>query len=81
MVTSKKQWRNWSLPSKLTAIGSVLSAISLALYLIEKAVHVPLEPPKQVPDHNINITTGITNSGEMKIQGNVTIKSEEGGGE
>jgi hypothetical protein len=34
---SKQQWRQWSLPSKLTAIGALVGALSLGLYGIEKA--------------------------------------------
>lgn len=31
MLPSIKQWKNWSLPSKYTAIGLVIGVISLAL--------------------------------------------------
>jgi hypothetical protein len=34
---SRQQWQKWSLPSKLTAIGTLLGAISLALYGLDKA--------------------------------------------
>src|ERR1043166_148995 len=34
---SAQQWQRWSLPSKLTAIGTIVSIISLGLYGLEKA--------------------------------------------
>lgn len=34
LFPSKKQWENWTLPSKLTAIGAYLGIISLLIYLI-----------------------------------------------
>ena len=33
---SRQQWRTWSLPSKLTAIGTLLGVISLGLYSLDK---------------------------------------------
>jgi hypothetical protein len=35
---TKKQWDLWSLPSKLTAIGTLLGLLALCFYFIEKAV-------------------------------------------
>lgn len=32
----KRQWKNWSLPSKLTAIGTLVGVLSFGGYLIEK---------------------------------------------
>jgi tetratricopeptide (TPR) repeat protein len=32
----KKQWKNWSLPSKLTAISALLAILSISLYFLEK---------------------------------------------
>jgi len=29
LIPTKKQWKGWTLPSKLTAIGTLLSAIAL----------------------------------------------------
>jgi hypothetical protein len=37
---SRRQWKSWSLPSKLTAIGTLLGVISLGLYAVEKSFHV-----------------------------------------
>ena len=34
---TKKQWLSWSLPSKLTALGTLITIISLGLYLLDKA--------------------------------------------
>lgn len=33
---SRKQWKVWSLPSQLTAIGTLIGALSLGLYLLER---------------------------------------------
>ncbi|HHX8370625.1 TPA: hypothetical protein ACVOYU_004707 [Vibrio alginolyticus] len=35
-IPSKKQWKAWSLPSKLTAIGTLAGVLSLCFYLFEK---------------------------------------------
>lgn len=39
-VPTKKQWQQWSLPSKLSAIGVLLAIISLGAYIIEKAYQI-----------------------------------------
>jgi hypothetical protein len=39
MIPSSKQWARWSLPSKLTAVGTLIGAVSLALYLVDKGVN------------------------------------------
>jgi len=36
----KKQWISWSLPSKLTAIGTFLAILSFGIYLAEKAFNI-----------------------------------------
>jgi len=36
----KKQWSSWSLPSKLTAIGTFLAFLSFGFYLAEKAFNI-----------------------------------------
>lgn len=36
MIPTKNQWNNWSLPSKLTAIGTLVGILSFAAYLVEK---------------------------------------------
>ena len=37
MIPTRRQWKGWSLPSKLTAIGTLVGLISLGLYLAEKS--------------------------------------------
>ena len=37
MIPSREQWTNWSLPSKLTAIGALVGVLSLGFYLAEKS--------------------------------------------
>jgi len=34
LLPSASQWKGWSLPSKLTAVGTLIGALSLALYLL-----------------------------------------------
>jgi len=36
----KKQWKNWSLPSKLTAIGALLGFLSFSFYFFEKSFNI-----------------------------------------
>ncbi|HCG8623833.1 TPA: hypothetical protein NJ576_004596 [Vibrio parahaemolyticus] len=36
LIPSKKQWKAWSLPSKLTAIGTFAGVLSLCFYVFEK---------------------------------------------
>jgi len=36
----KKQWNSWSLPSKLTAIGTLLGLLSFGFYLAEKTFNI-----------------------------------------
>ena len=37
LLPSRSQWQSWSLPSKLTAIGTLLALISFGLYALEKS--------------------------------------------
>jgi len=38
IIFSRQQWRSWSTPSKLTAIGTIITAVSFSLYLGEKSI-------------------------------------------
>jgi hypothetical protein len=40
LLPTKNQWNTWSLPSKLTAIGTLLGFLSLGLYFLEKTFNV-----------------------------------------
>jgi len=40
LFPSKNQWKSWSLPSKLTAIGALVGIISLSLYGLEKGLRL-----------------------------------------
>jgi hypothetical protein len=40
MIPSKKQWGRWSLPSKLTAIGTIVGILSFGAYIIEKVCSI-----------------------------------------
>ncbi len=37
---NKKQWKTWSLPSKLTAIGALLGFLSFSFYFLEKTFNI-----------------------------------------
>lgn len=50
MAPSRRQWNDWSLPSRLTAIGTLVGVLSLALYRGEKSLGIfefayPPAPP------------------------------------
>jgi hypothetical protein len=60
---SIQQWRNWSLPSKLTAIGTLVAAISLGLYGIEKTVQLT------------NLVFGDLDRGSLRLPTKVTKES------
>ncbi|MCU7843411.1 MAG: hypothetical protein KZQ93_06190 [Candidatus Thiodiazotropha sp. (ex Monitilora ramsayi)] len=36
MIPSKQQWKSWTLPSRLTAIGTLVGILGFSMYLIEK---------------------------------------------
>ncbi|EJG1646726.1 hypothetical protein ABV436_000436 [Vibrio parahaemolyticus] len=36
LIPSKQQWKAWSLPSKLTAIGTLVGVLSFCFYVFEK---------------------------------------------
>ena len=40
LIPSNKQWNSWSLPSKLTAIGTLVGILSFGSYLVEKGYGV-----------------------------------------
>jgi len=49
LIPSKRQWKTWSLPSKLTALGALVGIISISLYLIEKGVGIFDDPNPKNP--------------------------------
>jgi hypothetical protein len=38
LIPTRSQWQRWSLPSKLTAIGTLVGSLGLCLYLVEKSL-------------------------------------------
>lgn len=54
-VPTGQQWRGWSLPSKLTAIGTLASMIALAAYIVEKGLALEglLHHEPQVENHAV----------------------------
>ncbi len=50
-----KQWKNWSLPSKLTAIATLIGILSFCFYITEKSFDIFKWASKEVPIPEINI--------------------------
>ena len=65
----KKQWNDWSLPSKLTAIGTLLGFLSLGVYLVEKTYKLVVSG---LIFADWIMTKGIKNTFQMLIAVNVT---------
>lgn len=40
LIPTRHQWGDWSLPSKLTAIGTLIGVLSLGLYLGERSLSI-----------------------------------------
>ena len=52
---NNKQWKNWSLPSKLTAIGALIGVLSLSLYIAEKSFDIFKWASKEVLNPEISV--------------------------
>jgi vacuolar-type H+-ATPase subunit F/Vma7 len=65
----KEQWQTWSLPSKLTAIGTLIGIISLSLYGIEKLFHIKDSEKPSIKNSiaNTNNSINIQNQGQIQI--------------
>lgn len=65
----KEQWETWSLPSKLTAIGTLIGIISLSLYGIEKLFHIKDSEKPSIKNSiaNTNNSINIQNQGQIQI--------------
>ena len=50
-----KKWKNWSLPSKLTAIGALIGILSLGLYIVEKSFDIFKWASKEVLNPEISV--------------------------
>ena len=50
LIPTKKQWKGWNLPSKLTAIGAYLAIITLGLYFFDKCSE------NKINSANLNLT-------------------------
>ena len=68
LLPSRSQWRSWSLPSKLTAVGTLLAIISLGLYGIDKSFYLKDWVINRILESQYakvpNITLKLRNSGE-----------------
>ncbi|MES9834740.1 MAG: hypothetical protein ABW139_21110 [Candidatus Thiodiazotropha sp. DIVDIV] len=62
MIPRKQQWKNWSLPSKLTAIGTLVGVLGFTAYLIEKGYGISQmlnQSPPVIED--VSIVVELTN--------------------
>lgn len=50
LIPSRTQWRAWSLPSKLTAIGALLAFVSFGWYAVEKLYHLSPWSPRMATE-------------------------------
>lgn len=67
MIPSRQQWKSWSLPSKLTAIGTLVGILGFAAYLIEKGYGITQfinHSPQATED--LNIVVEISNEQSKK---------------
>lgn len=66
-IPKKRQWEKWSLPSKLTAIGTFAGVISLSFYLLEK-VYIITKPTGQ-EENNFDIyNSGVVITDKTNIE-------------
>jgi len=56
LIPNAKQWKNWTLPSKLTAIGTLVGVLSFGAYVVEKGYGVSryfFQQEEQLEDVNV----------------------------
>lgn len=53
LIPTKEQWRRWSLPSKLTAIGAYLAIVMFILYFVDKCQPMKIFNENQSPTQKI----------------------------
>lgn len=77
ILPSKRQWRNWSLPSKLTAIGTALAVISiiisLAVIVVPRATRAYQAEVVRIPQASLHL---MCQNNEAKADHHLS-KSEE----
>ncbi len=80
LIPSIKQWKSWSLPSKLTAIGAYAGVIALFLFLVEKAYFFSSNLNKNESSANFSkekiVDTNIL-KGKIRFAENLCEKSNE----
>lgn len=68
LIPTKKQWKNWSLPSKLTALGTLLAIITFGIYIVEKTYPVLKHIPKFWTEKNVVLTVEFQNFSGREIE-------------
>jgi hypothetical protein len=66
-IPSRKQWSTWSLPSKLTAIGTYIGLLSLGLYVIDKTHSSSVHFSRTVKKRTLPVLLSLRNSTERSI--------------
>ena len=72
---TSEQWNKWSIPSKLTAIGTYVGIISLLIYVSSLVINFLLEPKEKNERFKIAITTK-TNDYDFVVNENISFKLE-----
>ncbi|ASJ70342.1 hypothetical protein [Granulosicoccus antarcticus] len=67
MIPTRKQWKSWSLPSKLTAIGTFVGLLSFGFYLIEKVHHHFKDFPSRADDSEVSLIVEFQNYTDNEI--------------
>ena len=67
LVPSRQQWKQWSLPSKLTAIGALFSVLSVGLYFLDIRAFATRWFPKTPQAILPGIVAKINNPGKTDI--------------
>lgn len=81
---SMSQWRKWSLPSKLTAIGTLIAAISLSLWALDKTslfsqlLPSPAPTVAKMPDVAFEFTNSSDDSVLVMTRGDFVLWLPEG---
>ena len=73
LIPTKKQWKNWSLPSKATLIGTYIGIISFLAFLTPKIIDIISSQKKTTYiKYHRNISQGLLNyaNGEFKTAQN-----------
>ena len=68
LIPTSKQWRNWSLPSKLTAIGALLALFTTAVFIIEKTYPYIRGIPELWSDKDVSLEIEFQNNWDKELE-------------